>query len=154
MAKKYEKIDTLYYEGSLDEQLKLMKQAMDILKQTITEGVKLQDKLVVSQPKTVSLEEVKSIVSELHTAVRNVEYIHGLTRELIDSVHFAVQEEKSKAQNMDSKYFAELKKLDRKATKAKSELVGYSINTTKKDAYKTVESITKTVSAHSKVITR
>ena len=148
MAKKYVQLDTLFYEGRIEDQVKLMDQAMNILKGAIAKGVKLQDKIRVALPKTVNIDEVRTIISELHAAVRNAEHIYGESRELIDSIYFAIDEDKAKNQNMDAAHHAELTRLYNKASKAKSKIVGYNVDATRKDAYKTIENISNTIEQH------
>jgi len=145
---KYAPFDTLHYEGAIEHQLKLMNDAMSILRSTIAKGTALHDKLLLSQPNTVDIETVRAMNLHLHTAARNARHIYGETRELLDGIYFGIQEELSSAHNMDSKQYQLLKKLRTKTTNAKKTLRGYTINKMEEDAYKTVEKINKATKQH------
>lgn len=142
------KFDTLECQGAIQNQLKLMDEAMEILKKEVTKGTELQDKLLLSQPSTIDIELVRLTGSNLHTAARNARHIYGETREFLDGVYFRIQEELSTACNMDSVQYHSLKKLRTVVTDAKQKLRGYNINKMEELAFKTVDRINKAAEKH------
>ena len=146
--KKQQAMDTLMYEGDIQNSLSLMSEAMNLLKKAIIEGTQMQDKLMLSQQNTVDIEDVKKVVNNLHISARNARHIYGEARETFDGINLKIEEQFARFGNIDTRQYQLLKKLRQQITNAKITLRGYSINKMEETAYKTVEAINKATKQH------
>jgi hypothetical protein len=140
------KLDTLAKERAIQSSLKNVDLAMELLKETISKGTKLQDELITGEPNSVKFDKIKAMNISLSIAAREARGQYTTAQECLNGISVEIQEALMGADKMQQ--FEELKKLRTKNTNAKKQLKGYSINKMEELAYKTIERINKAMEHH------
>jgi len=140
--------DVLENEGKITNLLREMDVKMTDVQKAITEGTKLHDELMLSQPNSVSYDKIQEVNAKLHAVASKARLHYGETQSVLEDISFRIELELNNAYEMDSMKYHGLKKLRTKTTNAKKQLRGYSINKMEELALTTIKKINRAAEKH------